>query len=71
MCRVTFIGRARHSARAVVRESQAAGTGLPALPVHGVYYPSCSAMLAPTQVLRMLKSTPVILPLPNRDHFKR
>ena len=27
-----------------------------------VRYPSCRAMLAPTQVLSMLKSTPIILP---------
>src|SRR5882724_4769904 len=59
---MAFIGRARHSVRAVVRESQGAGTGLPALPVHGERYLSCSAMLAPTQVLSMLKSTPIILP---------
>src|SRR5207249_11150525 len=59
---LAFIGRARHAVRAVVRESQAAGTGLPALPVHGERYASCRAMLAPTQVLSMLKSTPIILP---------
>ncbi len=29
---MAFIGRVRHSVRAVVRESQGAGTGLPALP---------------------------------------
>src|SRR5213593_270162 len=62
MYRMAFIGRARHSVRAVVRESQAAGTGLPAVPVDAERYPSCSAMLAPTHVLSMLKSTPIILP---------
>jgi hypothetical protein len=60
-CRMASIGRARHSVRAVVRESEAAGRGLPALPIQP-RYPSCSAMLEPTQVLSTLKSTPIILP---------
>lgn len=44
------------------REVQEHSTRCRTLHARCVRYPWCNAMLAPTQVLSMLKSTPIILP---------